>query len=644
MKSNPPSGQVGWARSIARAIRDCTATSRSRSCLNRSRPDRDRLARFEREAQVLASLNHPHIAHVYGLEESGDARALVMELVDGVTLEERLHAGAIPINEAFAIARQIADALDAAHERGIVHRDLKPANIKLTPDGTVKVLDFGLAKALVQDPSREPQAASLNSPTITTPAMTEAGVVLGTAAYMSPEQARVKAVDKRADIWAFGVVLYEMLTGRRLFDGETVTDTLAEVLKREIELRALPADTPASVRRLLARALERDPKKRLRDIGDAIVELDPTSTESVPAEAASRARRPAALLVAATAAVAIAAALSAFAAWARAERQQAPRHVIRVQLDVPPGGFRSSMNRPQIAISPNGRYIAALSGFKVVVRRTDDIAWSSLDGTDGAVGVFFSPDSEWIGYWTPTDIKRAPVAGGPSVIITGAGAEGVSAAVVAGPNAATWADDGTVYYAHATQGILAVSAAGGTPTLIVQGSAFSAPHVPRGTRVLLYVRTGQQIALHPLDGGDDVVLEAGRSPRYVLPGSLIFARDDTLFAVPFDPAARKTGGTPMPVQQGVALFGVHSQYDISADGTLVYIPGTSAANARSVLKRVNRAGLAEGIAEIQRGFSAACVARWRPAGAPPDRSTGRHLDSGPRARNADALHVRHAGG
>src|SRR5262249_44728858 len=235
-------------------------------------PDPDRLTRFTREAQVLAALNHPHIAAIYGLEESSGVQALVLELVEGLTLADRLGAGAIPIDEALPIARQVADALEAAHEQSIIHRDLKPANIKLRPDGTVKVLDFGLAKVL--EPTFSASADVSASPTITSPAMTGTGVLLGTAAYMSPEQARGQPVDRRADIWAFGCVLFEMLSGRRVFRGATVTDTLASVIRDPPPLDALPAATPPRVRLVIARCLERDPRRRLRDIGDARLELD----------------------------------------------------------------------------------------------------------------------------------------------------------------------------------------------------------------------------------------------------------------------------------------------------------------------------------------------------------------------------------
>jgi serine/threonine protein kinase len=244
--------------------------------------DPERLARFKREAQVLASLNHPHIASIYGFEEAGGAHALILELVPGPTLGDRTAQGAVPLDEALPAARQIADALEAAHAQGIVHRDLKPANIKIRPDGTVKVLDFGLARAIDADPAA---AAAAQTPTITSPAMTQRGIILGTAAYMSPEQARGKTVDKRSDIWAFGAVLYEMLAGKRAFEGEEISDTLANILKDQPDWKALPPNTPAAIRRLLRRCLEKDPKRRLHDISDARLEL--TETESVDRPAAT---------------------------------------------------------------------------------------------------------------------------------------------------------------------------------------------------------------------------------------------------------------------------------------------------------------------------------------------------------------------
>ena len=271
MKSSRFSVRVGWARCIARAIRSSGATSRSRSCRASFTHDPERLARFEREARMLASLNHPHIGAIYGVEERRGAPALVLELVEGETLAERIRAARIPVAEALAIARQIADALEAAHEKGIVHRDLKPANIKITADGAVKVLDFGLAKAIAE--RRASDADMSQSPTVTVGG-THEGVILGTAAYMSPEQARGQAVDKRTDIWAFGCVLYEMLTGRPAFAGDTITDTLAAIVHREPDWTALRSTTPPTIKRLLQRSLEKDAGRRLRDIADVRVEID----------------------------------------------------------------------------------------------------------------------------------------------------------------------------------------------------------------------------------------------------------------------------------------------------------------------------------------------------------------------------------
>ncbi|MEP6995534.1 MAG: protein kinase [Acidobacteriota bacterium] len=364
--------------------------------------DPERLARFEREAQVLASLNHPHIAAIYGLEESGGVSALVLELVPGETLAERIAAGPIPVDEALAIARQIADALEAAHERGIVHRDLKPANVKLTPEGKVKVLDFGLAKALVRDAS-SPEITS--SPTMTARA-TQAGVILGTAAFMSPEQARGKAVDKRADIWAFGVVLFEMLTGKRCFEGETVSDTLAAVLTREPDWSALPAAAPASVRRVLKRCLERDPKRRLHDAADVRIELE--ETPEVPATASPPATRGAwPVILAALAAAAIAGVV----AWSLAsKRAPAAGPVVTKLARITRGAGRSEWP----SWSPDGSllaYAADRSGnFEIYVRRGDggqDVEISNDPAQD--VQPAFSPDGNAVAFVSTRSSKSGLV-------------------------------------------------------------------------------------------------------------------------------------------------------------------------------------------------------------------------------------------
>ena len=319
--------------------------------------DPERLARFEREAKVLASLNHPNIAAIYGLEKSGEAPALILELVEGPTLQDRIAQGPIPLVEALPIARQIAEALEAAHERGIIHRDLKPANVKVRDDGTVKVLDFGLAKALEPEQTEE-EAAS--SPTMTmTAAATKMGVIMGTAAYMSPEQARGKQVDKRADIWAFGVVLFEMLTGQQAFGGTDISLTLAAGLKTDLDLASLPSDTPRGVRRVLGRCIQKDRVQRSRDIGDVKLDLDEALAAPVEETAAATAPAQAALWqrpVIAAAALLIALALGGLGVWSMMRQSEVPAPVTRWTIDdVPP--VRIGTNRPDLAISADGRFV-----------------------------------------------------------------------------------------------------------------------------------------------------------------------------------------------------------------------------------------------------------------------------------------------
>ena len=568
--------------------------------------DPERLARFAREAQVLASLNHPHIAHVYGIEEAGDIRAFVMELVDGPTLADRIAQGPIPVDEAGAIARQMADALDAAHERGIVHRDLKPANIKLTADGTVKVLDFGLAKAVDSASSGVGvgHASHEQSPaTMTSPAMTQHGVILGTAAYMSPEQARGKPVDRRADIWAFGVVLYEMLTGKTLFVGDTVSDTIAEVLKREIDLRVLPAGVPPSITRVLMRCLERDPKKRLRDIGDAAHDLD-QALDSPTLAAPARSR--VALFTTFAAAVILAAAAAAALTRMLTRTTPGTREVVRASYQLPVG-LRMALQRPQVAISPDGRHIATLSGGfaqpSLAIRRVDQLEWSVLPATDGAVGVFFSPDSQFVGFWTTKAIKKVPVGGGSPATI-----HELDLPQNDGPEGVMWADDGNVYYSDSLSGIYAVPASGGPPRLVVKGVAMS-PYVPRGSRALLYVRSeavnapSLHVILSSLDGGEEVDLGEGRTPSYLPDGILLILRGDTLFAAPLDLEAGRLTGDPVAVAQQIASIGAFAQYSVSDTGTLVYFPGTIAVTPPSTLRRVSRQGAATVLPGAVRHYS-----------------------------------------
>ena len=375
--------------------------------------DPDRLARFTREAQILASLNHPNIAAIHGIEEAEGTRALVLELVEGPTLADRIAKGPIPLDEALPIAKQIAEALEAAHEAGVIHRDLKPANIKVREDGTVKVLDFGLAKALDPNPEGDPS----QSPTLTA-AATQMGVIMGTAAYMSPEQARGKPVDKRADIWAFGCVLYEMLTGQRAFQGEDVSLTLAEVMKSEPNWTALPADTPAAIRRLLDRAMAKERTKRLQHVGDARIEIDEAlihgDTDVATELSVSRlsGRSAAGLLVGAV--LVLAAGLIGWQAGLSQSATPPPQH--RVSIDLPESTVLPQGIGTSIAISPDGQYLVFVGhgpgGRQLYLHRMDEFGATPIPGTTGASMPFLSRDGQWVGFEMGVSLVRVPMSGG----------------------------------------------------------------------------------------------------------------------------------------------------------------------------------------------------------------------------------------
>jgi hypothetical protein len=435
--------------------------------------DAERLARFQREAEVLAALNHQNIAAIYGLERSAGITALVMELIEGPTLADRIAQGAIPIDEALPIATQIAEALEAAHERGIIHRDLKPANVKLRPGGAVKVLDFGLAKAMEPAGAMSPNASI--SPTITSPAMmTGVGMILGTAAYMGPEQARGRRVDHSADVWAFGCVLFEMLTGRRAFGGETVTETLAAVLERQPDWQALPSSTPSDIRRLLQRCLEKEPKNRLHAIADVRLALEDARHDGTTVASANINRR------VVWGAVALGCAASLAVGWLLGSRPpaSAPIDVSRWLLDVRPATAligalqverseyqRSRPSRTAVALSPNGRTIAFTAQrdgtTRLYIRALDRMDASVIAGTDGADGPFFSPDGTWVGFWANGAIRKVPLTGGPPVKVSDTDL----------PSGATWASDDTIVFANAAA-IWEVGSSGGTPralTKLAQG-------------------------------------------------------------------------------------------------------------------------------------------------------------------------------
>jgi serine/threonine protein kinase len=432
--------------------------------------DAERLARFTREAQVLASLNHPNIAAIYGFEESG---ALVLEYVGGPTLADRIARGALPPDEALPIARQIADALEAAHEQQIIHRDLKPANVKLRPDGTVKVLDFGLAKLLpgpaetgnyggTAAAGHDNTPTNLTvSPTITTPAMTMAGVILGTAAYMSPEQAKGRPADKRSDIWAFGCVLFEMLTGKRLFDGDDVNDTLAAVLRAEPDWSALPADTPRAIRTLLRRCLEKDRKRRLADAADARLELDDGSLDeatAAPLAKPSSARRAIPVIMG----IVIASALTSAVWWGARPRTEA---LIVTRFTIPLADDEQSASYPfrAIAISPDGRQIVWSSNLRLNIRSMGSLTPIVVHGTEQVAGVIgapaFSPDGKSLVYATLGDRAAGPVL--RTISTTGGVPTVVGQASVNGGSGLSWSDDGILYTDNT--GIMRVAPGGGKP-------------------------------------------------------------------------------------------------------------------------------------------------------------------------------------
>lgn len=525
----------------------------------------DRVARFGREARLLATLSHPHIAAIYGFEETDNVQAIVLELVEGETLAERLMRGPIPVREALGIARQIAEALDAAHDKSIMHRDLKPANIKLTPDGTVKVLDFGLAKAF--DEPAVPESPS--SPTVSFDG-TRPGAVLGTVGYMSPEQARGNPADKRTDIWAFGCVLYEMLTGRRVFAAATASDALAAVLNQEPDWNALPAATPEPIRTLLRRCLEKDRKQRLRDIGDAVLELqNPPATTTVEGrEPRSRTQ----LWTAAVVVLFLLVVILVLAArpWVDGEVPVSPQ-ASRLTVLLPPRVTvaQGPADPSSVALSPDGRLlvIAGLNdeGASLYVRRLDQLEATPLAGTAGGTGPFFSPDGKWIAFFAQGRLRRIPVAGGAALDIADVPLHTVGASW--GP------DDQIVLVWGARSPLHTVHMDGGTvkPITTLQKGEIGHNHpevLPQGHNLLF--DDGRWI--HALDraSGRRVRLLEGTAARYVATGHLIFRRGTTLLGVPFDGSRLEITGSAVPLVEGVVRDSRH--YAVARDGTLAYVP------------------------------------------------------------------------
>jgi serine/threonine-protein kinase len=594
--------------------------------------DPDRLARFRREAQVLASLNHPNIAHVYGLEQADGAQALVMELVDGPTLADRIAQGPIPVDEVMPIAKQIAEALEAAHEQGIIHRDLKPANIKMRADGTVKVLDFGLAKLAEPSAAAATGSSPLSlSPTITSPAlMTGVGALLGTAAYMSPEQAKRRPADKRSDIWAFGCVLYEMLTGKRPFDGEDVTDVLGAVVRLEPNWTALPSELPSAVRALLRGCLVKDQRHRISDISVARFVLDHLSSLStaddakssdsgyvLKATAATKTASSVASAVAETrrglirsmrrriALVAAAGLLAAAAVGASVwviGRPTAPRVV---RLDFATAGASAlsiSGASPDLAITRDGSHVVFRGRNGLFVRALNQLTVTQLAGR--AINPFVSPDGQWVGFFGQGGLWKVAISGGPPV--------GVSATIPATARGATWNEEGTIVYAIAgVGGLYRVPAAGGEPTRLTtpdvkrgEGFHFWPEFLPGGDALLFTIlppdlnpAAGQIALLDLRTHAQMVVIHGGTHARYVSSGYLVYAAGGALRAVAFDPTRHAVVGTPVPVVESVQTSpqgGVDAA--LAADGTLVYLPGGLANALRRVLVSVGRDGREEIVA------------------------------------------------
>jgi len=568
--------------------------------------DAERMARFEREAQMLAAVNHPNMAAIYGVEESTAVRALVMELVAGPTLAGRIAQGPIAIEEALPIAKQIAEALEYAHERGIIHRDLKPANIKITSDGAVKILDFGLAKALAPEASGTNLA---NSPTISI-AATQAGVILGTAAYMSPEQAKGKSVDRRADIWAFGCVLYEMLTGKKAFDGETVSDVLAAVIMKDPDWSAVTESTPASIRQLLGRCLEKDSKRRLQAIGEARIAIEETSSRVnvgaglAPPETAQRAaplqsawRRALPWVVAG--ALAIVAGLLAIGYIARAPRTTS---AVVAQI-LPPAGesfaFAGQKAGPPV-LSPDGKKLAfAALGSEgkeqLWVRPLDSATAQPLGGTDGAAFPFWSPDSRDLGFFANGKLERIDTSGGPPQVLCDAGAG----------RGGAWGADGTILFTPEIMGgVSRVPSIGGAPIHLAKtgaevssmGSGRWPQFLPDGKHFLFFRYSGNATEsgtfVESLDGGEPKLLVQGFSNAvYAAPGYLLFIKQGTLMAQRFDAGNLRLTGDAAPIAENVVqnFIVFRSIFSASDNGLLAY-EGGAKAGGNFALLRYDRSG------------------------------------------------------
>ena len=550
--------------------------------------DTDRIARFKREAQVLAALNHPHIAAIYGFDEADATQFLVMELVEGETLADRLKRGAFPVDEAIAIARQIAEALEEAHEKGIIHRDLKPANVAFTAKDQVKVLDFGLAK-LAAPPGSVAASGLSMSPTLTTPAMTAMGMILGTAAYMAPEQAKGREADKRSDVWAFGCVFYEMITAKRAFEGEDITDTIASVMRGEPDWSALPANTPSHVRTLIERCLTKDRKQRIADIAVAqfLMNDSHAATPAPQPVTPPRAWWRRALPIAASSVVA--AAITGAAAFTLRSPAPSSRVITRFSIPLGEGQRFANVGRQLLAISPDGSRIVYEGGNRLYLRAMSEAEARAIAGTESAqtTNPVFSPDGQSIAFWSrdtasPSDsgfLKRIAIGGGAAVTICPGN----------NPFGMSW-DGDEILFGQGSQGLMHVSATGGKPEIMVAAKSGEVVHgpqmLPGGQAVLFTLAPAQSregwdqahIVAQSLRTGERKTLVSGGSDgRYVPTGHIVYAVDGVAYAVRFDPRSLAIIGGPVPIIEGVArargaTTGT-AQFSTSDTGALVYIAG-----------------------------------------------------------------------
>ncbi|MDA2934797.1 protein kinase [Acidobacteria bacterium AH-259-D05] len=547
--------------------------------------DPQRLARFEREAKLLASLNHPAIAAIYSFEHSDDIHFLVLELVEGETLAERVAKGPLPVEEALEVCRQIAEGVEAAHEKGVIHRDLKPANVKVTPEGKVKILDFGLAKAFE---SEVPVTDISQSPTLTEE-MTRAGVILGTAAYMSPEQARGKPVDKRADIFALGAVLYELLTGKRVFEGETITETIAAVLKSEPDWEGLPENTPSIIRFLLNQCLEKDAHERLQHVGDARIQIknalkEPATTSPIGVIGAVQPAHWKSVIRWSLASLVVGTIIASLAVWnLKPQLTSAPQSIRRYRISPLPNtrlGGAGAGN--YLTLSSDGRYLVYIAvdseGRQLYLQSLDSFEPTVLPGTEGAHHPFFSPDGRWVAFFADGKLKKVLLSGGSTITVTEAGKV---------HHGGTWGSDGRIIFGQSNDVLMQVPDSGGAPEALSTFEEGETDHLwpellPGGKALLFTIFRGDlassRIAVLSLETKERRILldEQAYNARYAPTGHIIYARGGTLMAVPFDVQQLEVVGTPVPILENVSYRGGGAvDFSFSREGSLVYISGVN---------------------------------------------------------------------